>query len=76
MTAQRESSKLLKPALLLIGGAVLIYFLFARPIGFNDFKGRQPPSLASQGTWLNSTTPISWDSLLGDVVWLEFSFLH
>ena len=41
-----------------------------------EFIGKTAPSLDSAGTWINARGPLSWDSLGGKVVWLEFSFLH
>ena len=41
-----------------------------------SYVGRSLPPIKSSGTWLNTAAPQSWDTLTGDVVWLEFSFLH
>lgn len=35
-----------------------------------------PPEIASAGTWLNTDQPLTLADLRGNVVWLEFSFLH
>ena len=50
---------------------VVGYFMFPRGLA-----GKLPPVLAQDGVrWLNSG-PLTWDELRGDVVWLEFSFMH
>ena len=43
---------------------------------FQSFANRQLPAIESSGTWINSESPISWSSMAGKVVWLEFSFIH
>ena len=44
--------------------------------GAKRFVGQDAPSLDSAGTWINARAPLTWESLGGKVVWLEFSFLH
>ena len=41
-----------------------------------SFLGEGPPSLEAGGTWLNVDSPLTIRGLAGNVVWLEFSFLH
>ena len=41
----------------------------------NSYMNESPPEL-SDGVWLNSEQPLSLAALRGQVVWLEFSFLH
>jgi hypothetical protein len=65
---------------LLIGAAVIAGAYFfrggAQEGTFRSYAKGRFPSLASEGHWFNSDTPVTWDSLAGQVVWLEFSFLH
>lgn len=41
---------------------------------FNSYLGQAPPALGA-GNWINSDG-LTLDALKGQVVWLEFSFLH
>ena len=64
---------------LVIAGLVLTgasYFRSGDGGSYPSFAGGSLPPIQSSGTWLNSVAPITWDTLSGDVVWLEFSFLH
>ena len=43
----------------------------------DPFVGRAPPSLdAPSGTWLGADPPLTWKGLIGQVVYLQFGFLH
>jgi len=60
-------------------GLVLLsasYFRNGDGGSYPSYAGESLPPLKSSGTWLNSAAPITWDTLSGEVVWLEFSFLH
>jgi ABC-type uncharacterized transport system permease subunit len=78
MNQTQSKSKIRWLAALAIGVvAVYAYWMVGRRGGeIMRYQGQAPPSLASVGTWMNSASPLSWDSLGGQVVWLEFSFLH
>ena len=67
-----NSSRWLLGFLVLAGAAA--YLMLNR--GGLGFFGGEPPSIASNGTWLNATEPISLPAMNGKVVWLEFSFMH
>jgi len=41
-----------------------------------SFLNKVPPELATSGIALNSDGPLQLAALQGQVVWLEFSFLH
>ena len=59
--------------ILLIAAGLVAWTFVSRS---SNLVGRSPRSLASAGTWINSESALDWDQLKGDVVWLEFSFLH
>ena len=61
----------------IVVGTLLYVGISSRRGGsFASFQGKKLPSIESDGTWLNSEAPLSWASLNGNVVWLEFSFIH
>lgn len=41
----------------------------------NSYRGKAPPELAG-GQWLNAPAPLTLEGLKGQVVYLEFGFLH
>jgi hypothetical protein len=41
----------------------------------NSFQGKAPPELAGS-QWLNAEAPLTLKGLQGQVVYLEFGFLH
>jgi hypothetical protein len=67
------------------GGIIVLYLMFLNFVAglrvaggglMGDFQGEVPPVIESQGTWLNAEGPLTLSELRGQVVWLEFSFLH
>jgi hypothetical protein len=65
----------------LLGAALLL--LPALPgraqdeLHYKSFKGQTPPELEVRAKdFLNTRKPFSLKSLRGQVVWLEFSFIH
>ncbi len=41
-----------------------------------SFANKVPPELSAAGTWLNTDEPLQLADLHGELVWLEFGFLH
>ena len=77
MTTENKSN--LIPAIVFAVVGTALYLLFGRGSGaVNSFKEKAMPAIHTNAaaTWLNTDSPISFDSLKGKVVWLEFSFLH
>lgn len=63
--------------LIVLLGCAVLYFI-GEPRnkgGFTSFLGKEPPEFVNDGTWINSP-PLSLAEIRGDVVWLEFGFLH
>ncbi len=61
----------------LVAMAGLVFAIWAYSVRPKALQvGVAPPALRSSGQWLNSPEPVTWSSLRGKVVWLEFGFLH
>ena len=49
----------------------------SRPSGlYETFQDQPLPEIGSSGTWINTDEPLTLASLRGNLVWLEFSFMH
>ena len=58
-------------------GTVVVAARADRKIYSNSYLDKEPPELVAEaGHWLNTGEARTLESLKGNVVWLEFSFIH